>query len=87
MSLRKIEQDIVKGILLAASILLVYAIIQFTIAFLTAYRTGEVTSFVGWFSNWLADNIVFAVYVLVIVAFMGLISPKIARALRDMSGF
>lgn len=87
MSLRKIERDIVKGIKIIASILLIITVLGFTIAFLTAYRTGEVTSFVEWFASWLADNIVFAVYILIITAFIGLISPRIARALRNMSGF
>ena len=52
-----------------------------------AYQTGDTGSFVEWFASWFADNMIFAVYILIIAAFIGIISPKIAKALRDMSGF
>jgi len=87
MSLRSVEKDIIKVIGTIAAILVTIAIISFVIAFYNAYQTGDTGSFVEWFASWFADNMIFAVYILIIAAFIGLISPKIAKALRDMSGF
>ena len=87
MSLKSIERDIIKVIGVIAVILATIALISFVIAFYNAYETGDTGSFVEWFAHWFADNIEFAVYILIIAAIIGIISPRIARALRNMSGF
>jgi len=85
-SLRKVERNIVKGIGIIAAILVTITVIGFLIASLNAYKTGDVGSFVEWFANWFADNLVFGVYIFIIAIIIGLISPRIARALRKMGG-
>ena len=86
MSLRSVEKDIIKVIGIIAVIIITITLISFLIAFLNAYYTGDVNSFVEWFANWFADNLIFGVYIFIIAIFIGLISPRIGRALRKMGG-
>ncbi|RLF58611.1 MAG: hypothetical protein DRN27_04975 [Thermoplasmata archaeon] len=87
MSFRSVERDIVNGIKIIGLIFALIACFSFIIAFLIAYNSGNVESFIEWFAIWLVDNIQFGVFILLFAMFIGLISPKIARALKDMSGF
>ena len=68
MSLRSIERNLVKIIGIIALIFVIIASLQIMNAFMNSYRTGDVTSFVEWFANWLAENIEFAVYILIAAA-------------------
>ena len=86
-SLRKIERNIASGIGKIAKILTLFTILGFTIVFIYAYFTGNLEYLFEWFSEWLAEAITFSAIILIIASFIGIFSPKIAKALRKMSDF